>query len=341
MGILLRYDTERAVAVPRGAAASASPGARVGLLGAGLFATAVLLPALRSAGAAFTAVATASGASAEAVARTFGFTRVAASATEVVTADDIDAVVIATRHDSHAPLVAAALRAAKPCFVEKPLAITEDGLADVLAAMEERPGLVCVGFNRRFAPGVVALHARLASRTSPFHVRYRVNAGRMPEGHWTLDADVGGGRVLGEVCHFVDLISFLAGAAVVRVQCEAAPGDGIAATLRLRDGSTATLDYLCNGASSIPKEHLDLHWEGTSFVLDDFRELTEHGGGKPQRLWRGAQDKGHGAEIAAWLDAVRAGSESPVPFDEAVGATRTTFAMLRALRTGRAVDPGA
>ena len=343
MGILLQYDTERdvGVATARGGVAAAAPGARIGLLGAGLFASGVLLPALRSSGAAFQVVATAAGATADATARTFGFARVAATPDAIIAADDVDAIVIATRHDSHSALVAASVRAGKACFVEKPLALTTEELDDVLAAMKERPGMVCVGFNRRFAPGVIALRDRLTSRTSGFHARYRINAGRMPEGHWTLDPEVGGGRVLGEVCHFVDLLSFLAGAAVTRVQCERVGDDGICATLRFGDGSSATLDYISNGAPSVPKEMIDLHWEGISFVLDDFRDVTEHAGGKPKKLWRGAQDKGHGAEIAAWVSAVRAGGESPVPFDEAVGATRTTFAMLESLRTGRAVDPTA
>jgi polar amino acid transport system substrate-binding protein len=343
LGILLRYDPERAIAASAatGAPAPAAPGARIGLVGAGQFASAVLLPALRSSGAAFQAVTTASGATADAVGRSFRFAEIAPSPDAVMESDDVDAVVIATRHDSHAMLVAASLRAGKPCFVEKPLAITREGLDDVLAAMEDRPGLVCVGFNRRFAPGIVALQERLRARTSAFHARYRINAGRLPDGHWTLDPEVGGGRVLGEVCHFVDLLAFLAGAAVTRVQCEPIGDDGICATLRFAEGSTATLDYLSNGASTVPKEHLDLHWEGTSFVVDDFRDVTEHAGGKPRRLWRGAQDKGHGAEIAAWVEAVRSGGSSPVPFGDAVEATRTTFAMLESLRTGGAVDPGA
>jgi len=338
MGILLRYG-EHAAKLPEAASSSvAASDGRIGMIGAGLFATAVLLPGLRSAGAAFQAVSTASGSTADAVARQFDFARVAASSDEIVAADDIDAIVVATRHDSHAALVTAALRAGKACFVEKPLAIRRSGLDDVLAAMHEKPGLVCVGFNRRFAPAVQALRAALSNRTSAFHARYRINAGRMPDGHWTLDPDVGGGRILGEVCHFVDLLAYLAGASVTNAQAVPVGDDGVSAVLRFEDGSTATLDYLSGGASSVPKEHIDLHWEGRSFVLDDFRELTEFGGGKSQKLWSGSQDKGHGAEIAAFVAAVKAGGPSPVPFDEAVASTLATFAIADAARTGRVVD---
>jgi predicted dehydrogenase/threonine dehydrogenase-like Zn-dependent dehydrogenase len=339
MGILLRYG---AAPTPLPAQSPATGGAtsagRVGLIGAGLFATAVLLPALRSAGATLQAVSTASGSTADAVARKFAFARVATSSAAVISADDVDAVVVATRHDSHAELVAAALRAGKACFVEKPLAIRREELAEVLAAMQERPGLVCVGFNRRFAPAVEALRSALAHRTSPLHARYRINAGRMPEGHWTLDPDVGGGRILGEVCHFVDLLSFIAGAPVAHAQATPVGDDGVSATLRFDDGSTATLDYLSGGAPSMAKEHIDLHWEGRSFVMDDFRELTEFGAGKSRKLWTGSQDKGHGAEIAAFVAAVKSGGDSPVPFEGAVASTRATFAIADAARTGRAVD---
>ena len=126
----------------------------------------------------------------------------------------------------------------------------------------------------------------------------------------------------------------------MRVQAEPLGDDGISAVLRFADGSTASVDYLSSGASSIPKERLELHWEGCSFELDDFRSLTEHGG-KSKRLWKGAQDKGHGAEIRAFVQAVRTGKESPVPFDEAVATTRTAFALVEAMRSGAAVDTGA
>ncbi|MCE9636107.1 MAG: bi-domain-containing oxidoreductase [Planctomycetes bacterium] len=346
LGIVLTYEgtatpdePKRSVAVarkPRGATVG------IGVVGAGQFAVSVLLPALRAAGSMeFAAVATSGGATADAIKRSFGFKQALASGADVIAADDVDAVAILTRHDSHAALVAAALAAGKPCFVEKPLAIRREQLADVVAAMDAKPGLVCVGFNRRFAPSSIALRERLAKRTSPIHARYRVNAGKVPAGHWTLDRDVGGGRIIGEACHFVDLLANIVGARIVRVEAERVGPDGAAALLRFGDGSTAVLEYVTSGDPSLGKEHLEVHWEGESFVLDDFRRLTRHAGGKSADLWSGAQDKGHGAEIAAFVSAVRTGGVSPVPFDEAVDATDATFAILEAIAEGTAVDLGA
>lgn len=340
LGIVLRYDTERELpAVP---AAGPAPGGatRIGIVGAGQFASAVLLPALRTVqGVELSAVATASGATADAVARAHGIPRAASSAADVIAADDVDVVVVATRHDSHADLVSASLAAGKPCFVEKPLSIDAAGLDRVLAAMEARPGLVCVGFNRRFSPATQALREQFVRRTSPCHAYYRVNAGRLPDAHWTLDPEIGGGRIVGEACHMLDLIAYVIGAPIVRVQAEPLPPDGASALLRFGDGSTAVLDYVTRGAASLPKEHLSVHWEGVTYELDDFREVVRHGDGKPERLWKGAQDKGHGAEIAAFAQAVTSGGASPVPFAEAVAATRVSFAVERAMRTGSAVDP--
>jgi len=340
LGIVLRYDAERTLPPVPAAAAAPGAGSRIGLIGAGQFATAVLIPALESAqGVSISAVTTASGATADAVARAHRVPRVASSAQDVIGADDVDAVVIATRHDSHAGLVSAALAAGKPCFVEKPLSIDTAGLEDVLAAMSARPGLVCVGFNRRFSPAARALRRELEARPSPCHAHYRVNAGRLPDGHWTLDPAVGGGRIVGEACHMVDLLTNVVGAPVVRVHAESLPPDGVSALLRFADGSTAVLDYVTRGAASLPKEQLSVHWEGVTYELDDFRALHRHSSSRTDRLWRGAQDKGHADEIAAFAQAVVAGGESPVPFEEAVAATRVTFAIERAMRSGSAVDP--
>lgn len=347
LGIVLRYDgtAEPAKAhAPAGGAARRPRGAnvRLGVIGAGQFAVSVLLPALRAAGGTeFAAVTTSGGATADAIQRSFGFARAAASAEELIAADDVDAVVVLTRHDSHAALVAAALAAGKACFVEKPLCIRRSELAQVVAAMESSPGLVCVGFNRRFAPASAALRERLAKRTSPFHARYRVNAGRIPPGHWTLDPDVGGGRIVGEACHFVDLLAFLAGHRVVRVAAERVGADGAAALLRFGDGSTGVLEYVTSGDPSLGKEQVEVHWEGESHVLDDFRRLVRHAGGARSEVWKGSQDKGHAAEAAAFVRAVREGGASPVPFDEAVDATDATFAILESIAQGTAIDLGA
>jgi predicted dehydrogenase len=187
----------------------------------------------------------------------------------------------------------------------------------------------------------VELRKHLARRTSPLHARYRVNAGRVPPGHWTLDPDVGGGRIVGEGCHFLDLLAHLVGARIVRVEAQRVGADGAAALVRFGDGSTGVLEYVTSGDASLGKEHLEVHWEGESYVLDDFRRLVRHAGGRREDLWKGAQDKGHAAECAAFVRAVREGGASPVPFDEAVDATDASFAVLQAIAEGAAVDLGA
>ena len=342
LGILLRYECDAKAPLAPAAPPKVPPRSgevRIGVIGAGQFGTAVLLPALKAtSGLTLSAIATAGGSTADAVRRSFGFARVAASAEELIAAADVDAVVIATRHDSHARLAAAALAAGKPCFVEKPLAIGPEQLAQVVAAMEARAGVVCVGFNRRFAPASVALHKLLAARTSPLHARYRVNAGAIPASHWTRDPGSGGGRIVGEACHFLDLLAFLAGSRISRVAAERIGEDGAAALLRFADGSTATMEYVTGGDPSVAKEHLEVHWEGTTHVLDDFRSLVRHAGGRRREVWSGAQDKGHAAEIAAWARTLREGGPSPVPFDDAVAATEATFAVLDAIAEGLPVD---
>lgn len=342
MGILLRYDGAKDAPTPMPPAAKAAPPAngkvRLGMIGVGQFAVSVLLPAFRESGVVFDAVASAGGVSADAAKRSYGFARTA-SAEDVIRGES-DAVAILTRHDSHAELVAAALAAGKPCFVEKPLAITRDQLDLVVAAMRAKPGIVCVGFNRRFAPSVTALRAKLAQRRAKLHLRFRANAGAIPMTHWTQDPEVGGGRIIGEVCHFLDLIAFVAGSRIVRVQAERCGDDGAAVVMRLGDGSTASLEYVTTGDASLPKEHLEVFHEGEVFVLDDFRRLVRHRGGKAEEIWKGAQDKGHFAEIAAFVDAVAKGKESPVPFEESVAATAASFAVLDAIALGTAADLG-
>lgn len=350
LGILLRYDAEAPERRPLPEPPAAAPprarkdSVRLGVVGAGQFGVGVLLPAFRSAGGVtFEAVATAGGATAEAVRRTFSFRRTAPSPEDALGADDVDLAVVLTRHDSHAALVREALRRGKPCFVEKPLAIRRDDLVAVAEAAAASPApWVCVGFNRRFAPATAALRKALGDprggRTGPLHMTYRVNAGALPAGHWTLDPEVGGGRIVGEACHFVDLAAFLAGARVVRVQAERLPDDGAVALLRFGDASTATIEYVTTGDPALGKERLEVHAAGTSFLLDDFRSLVRVRNARRTEVWRGAQDKGHRTEAREVVRALREGLPPPVPFDEAVAATDATFAILESISLGAAVD---
>ncbi len=225
-------------------------------------------------------------------------------------------------------------------FVEKPLAIDEAGLEKVIAALgvgaattqkgkaspSTPPGLLTVGFNRRFAPLAVSLSRFLEKRSEPLHAHYRVNAGYLPLNHWTQDPFQGGGRVIGEACHFVDFLAFLAGAAPVSVSAQALPdlgryrSDNLAMTFTFPDGSIGVLDYLANGDKSFPKERLEVFCAGDVAVLDDFRSLETVRSGK-RTVEKGAQDKGWSGEWSAFAAAIQSGGQPPIPYEHLVGVT--------------------
>jgi predicted dehydrogenase/threonine dehydrogenase-like Zn-dependent dehydrogenase len=299
---------------------------RVGVIGAGAFARGVLMPALRS-GADIRAIATASGLSAKSSAKRFGASLATTDAREVLGSREIDAVVIATRHDTHASYVVEALEAGKHVFVEKPLALDEEGLRAVEQAAARADGVLMVGFNRRFAPLARVLRDALSDR-GPIILTYRVNAGRLPRSHWTHDPDVGGGRVVGEVCHFVDFAAFLAGRPVTATSLAVGGGsepreDNLAATLSLSDGSIATIVYSALGDPALEKERVEVFGEAGAGVLDDFRSLHLFLGGQ-ESVAEKKRDKGHKAEMAAFLGACKSG-EQPWPVVEMVSVMRATF----------------
>jgi predicted dehydrogenase len=252
----------------------------------------------------------------------------------------VSLVVIASRHASHAPLVVQSLAAGKAVFVEKPLALTWDELDQVHAAYQgaSYPFLM-VGFNRRFAPLTQRLRDFLAGADEPLLLHYRVNAGYLPPDHWTQQPNIGGGRILGEMCHFVDLLTYLVGHAPVEVAAYALPdrgrycGDNVSAILRFPEGSVATLTYAANGDSALEKERLEVFGGGRAAVLHDFRRLTlyELGRRKEHKL---GQDKGHHAEMLALIDAVERGASAPVDTRQAFQVTAVTLAIVDALSTG-------
>jgi predicted dehydrogenase len=242
----------------------------------------------------------------------------------------VAAVVIATRHDSHASLVVQALNAGKSVFVEKPLCLTLDELARIEAAYASASSpLLMVGFNRRFAPHVKRIKALLAG-TGPKSFVMTVNAGAVPADHWIQERRVGGGRVVGESCHFIDLLRFLAGCPIAsarRVDAGTLTGDTLTINLTFEDGSIGTIHYFANGSGGFAKERLEVFADGIVLQLDNFRKLTGFGarGFRAMRLWR--QDKGHGGCATAFVDALRAGAPSPIPFEEIVEVARTTLAI--------------
>jgi predicted dehydrogenase len=312
----------------------------IGFIGSGNYAGAVLIPAFKATGARLRVVASIAGVSGAHAARKFGFESTTTDIDAVLGDPDVNAVVIATRHDSHSNLVVAALDAGKHVFVEKPLALTETQLAQIEAAHERRPDAVLtVGFNRRFAPHVQRIHALLEGVSEPKVFLMTVNAGAIPPEHWTQDPRQGGGRIIGEACHFIDLLRFLAKARIVDFQAScigSAPGiivreDKASITLRFADGSIGTILYLANGDRSFPKERLEVFAAGRILQLDNFRRMSGFGwpGFSRMNLWR--QDKGQRQLAAAFVSAVSSGSPPPIAIDELLEVGHVTVQIAEAL----------
>lgn len=345
LGVLLDYpadDTARAptVALAPDAPARAEPAApALAMIGAGNYASRILLPAFKDAGARFVGIASGGGQSAASVGRKFGFEEATTATAQLIADTRVNTVAIATRHDSHARWVRAALAAGKHVFVEKPLALTHRELDAIEAAYTARPAgerpLLMVGFNRRFAPHVVEMKKALDALGAPKTFVMTVNAGALPPDHWTQDPSVGGGRILGEACHFIDLLRFLAGAPIREHQVMsfgAGDDDKTTVTLRFADGSLGTVHYFANGHGGFPKERLEAFCAGRVVQLDNYRRLRGYGAGMPGSGPTLRQDKGQAACAAAFLAAIRDGGSAPIPFDELLEVSRATVDIAAAAR---------
>jgi predicted dehydrogenase/threonine dehydrogenase-like Zn-dependent dehydrogenase len=351
LGIVLRFaehgqdSTEarrRTVPLAAAAAAAPAPGARpaagpvgVSFVGAGNYTGAVLLPAFKAAGARLLRIASSGGASSLHLGRKFGFAEATTDTTALLEDPACDAVVVTTRHDSHAEYVLRALAAGRHVFVEKPLALRLADLERVAAAAAGRPDrCVMVGFNRRFAPQVLKMRQLLAGAPGPKTLVMTVNAGAIPANHWTQDRAVGGGRLVGEGCHFIDLLRHLADSPIESfsaTRMQAATPDTASITLRFADGSLGTILYLANGSKAFPKERLEVFCAGRVLQLDNFRCLTGFGwpGFSKLKLWR--QDKGQTACARAFVDAVARGGPSPIPLSELLEVGRISIEIEEAL----------
>ena len=322
----------------------------VGFLGAGNFATATLLPVMKDLpGLALIGVCTATGMTSRAVGDKFGFNFCTTAEEELFRNPEINTVVITTRHHLHARQVLTALSVGKRIFCEKPLCLNTDELYTLTRAYEEHSNpFVMVGYNRRFAPMVQQLKTFLTTVREPLVIQYRVNAGFIPPEHWVHDPHQGGGRIIGEVCHFVDLLYFLTGSVPVQVYAITLPNSGrycddnVAVTITFANGSVGTITYIANGDKSFPKERIEVFGGEAVAVLDDFRRLELiHNGNRHVHKARLRQDKGHRGEWEAVVAAVQSGRPEPIPFTESVMVARTTFAIVESLREGRAVEVGA
>ncbi|MEU6668178.1 bi-domain-containing oxidoreductase [Streptomyces sp. NPDC046727] len=314
---------------------------RLAFVGAGNYATSMLLPHLaQREGVELSTVVTTTALSAANAQRKFGFAEATTDLDAVLGDKSIDAVFVVTRHSSHAELTRKALLAGKTVFVEKPLALTEDELAGVLAAVEESGNdRLQVGFNRRFAPLLREARQRFGARTGPANLRYLVNAGRLQHGSWYLQQGTEGSRFAGEGGHFIDTASWLLDADPVSVYAVASSGnEDLQVVLRYPDGSTATISYVTSGPAGFPKETLDLVADGRALRLDDFVRASVYGRKRwvSSRLPK-ARDKGQNAELAAFVKAVRTGGPMPVPLQSLVATTAATLAVQAGLAGGAPV----
>ncbi len=354
VGILFEYPREAAAqrkvllsgVSQSGSAIGGAVG--IGLIGAGNFATATLIPALKAAdGARLRGICSAGGLAARSAGGRHHFEYCTSDYHELLEDEQTHAVVIATHHDTHARFAAEALRAGKHVFVEKPLALTAEQLNEVIDAQRQSGRIVMPGFNRRFSLLSIALRDFFAGRSSPIEIAVRVNAGQIKADSWYQDAEEGGWRIISEGCHFVDLIQFICGCSPVRVFAEmvggSVPGaqnDNCAVTLKMQDGSVASLIYVANGDPCYEKERIEVFGQGRTGVIENWSHARLISKGQPRKIRAGSGGKGHLPEMAAFVDAVRQGRPSPIPLDEAVATTLTTLAIARSMVTGEAQDMG-
>jgi predicted dehydrogenase/threonine dehydrogenase-like Zn-dependent dehydrogenase len=353
LGILLTYPRQpppRETVVrrtPEAPRSKATGRAVVGVIGAGNFAKLIALPNLARTGARLACVADINGAAAAHAGRKFNFERTATDHRAILDDPEINTVVVLTRHDAHGPMVLDTLKAGKHVFVEKPLCLEVAQLEQIREVYTQNPALQClVGFNRRFSPHAQKIKALLANRTQPLCMSMMVNAGVLPPDMWHHDPKIGGGRILAEGCHWIDLMMFLAGAPLTRVftaRIGEAPGvairdDKTSVTLCFADGSIGTLHYFGSGHKSYPKETLEVYGDGKVLRLENFRILRGYGWAGFRKLKLRRMDKGHREEYGRFIQAVEQGGPPVIPFDEIENVMRATFAAVESSRTGQPVD---
>ncbi|MGA9398181.1 MAG: bi-domain-containing oxidoreductase [Anaerolineaceae bacterium] len=355
LGVILTYphpktkvDSSRRIVNPTAPSVLLQPTGltTLGVLGAGNFAKMVFLPIVKKVGGiAPIAIASATGLSAHHAARKFGYGYATTSDDEIIKDPAINVVAILTRHNLHARQTIAALKAGKRVFCEKPLAVNSDELSQIAKTLKsEKNPMLMTGFNRRFAPLSIRLKTFIDQRSEPLIAQYRVNAGYLPKDHWLNDPEIGGGRIIGEACHFIDYLTYLVGACPETVSAQVLPDNGIYSEDNINldfifpDGSLGTVSYLSNGDKAFPKERVEVFCGGRVAVLDDFRslELYKNGSRKVFRKYL-RQDKGHRAAWSAFLAAMSTGGEPPIPYDQLLGVTSATFAAVSAVKARRKV----
>jgi len=353
LGVIITYPQDnhlqpahRVITHDLDSAAPAHSDLSVGVLGAGNYATATFLPALQSVGGvARIGIASATGLTARNAAQKYGFHYATSSEEEILQDENINILAILTRHSQHANQVVAALENGKAVFCEKPLALNEVELGRIVSGLSASGApMVTVGFNRRFAPFSTQLSAFFKDRSEPMVVHYRVNAGYLPLTHWLHDPEVGGGRIIGEGCHFIDYLIYLTGSVPVSVYAASLPDggryhqDNVVLNFTFADGSIGTITYLANGDKSFPKERVEVFCGGNIGVIEDYRDLVLVTGGHANRQHaRLRQDKGHRTGWETFLEHVRQGGKPPIPYDQLIGGSKAAFAAVQSQQTGQII----
>ena len=341
IGILLKYsENEEKNKTKYNVSSNVIKDLNIGVIGAGSFAQSYLIPNAKSFGASLDTVVTSKGITSKNVAQKFGFNNSSSDARDVFTNLEINTVFIATPHNSHANYVMESLKSGKNVFVEKPLAMTYDELEEVKNVFEKHKTKLMVGFNRRFAPVSVAIKKEFENIGEPKVINIRVNAGFIPKEHWTQNDNLGGGRIIGEMCHFIDLMQYFTDAKPIKVYADCIdssntnlkPDDNIAVTVKFDDGSIGNLIYLANGDKSLPKELIEVSSGGKTGRIHDFRSGDFHKNNKIKKIKLAG--KGHQQEVKAFLSSIKNGNDSPISFDSIYLTTQTTFKIIDSLNTG-------
>ncbi|MBW1719927.1 MAG: bi-domain-containing oxidoreductase [Deltaproteobacteria bacterium] len=347
LGIVLRYDVGKPLSFEKIVTGKAKAAGRVSLafVGAGSYAQGNLLPNIpkNDQNVVCKGVMTSSGTTSRRVAERFGFEFCTADENDIFLNDEINTVFIATRHDSHAAYVKKGLQAGKNIFVEKPLCLSIaelEQIEEILLAAGSSAPLLMVGYNRRFAQLARLLKEKMGRGS--ISMIYRINAGSIPPESWIQDPEIGGGRIIGEVCHFVDFLTFICGALPVRVYAAALPEpnnlqDVVNVSLEFANGSIGTISYFANGSKSLEKEYVEIYQAGVTGILRNFKELGIYSGGKPERKKLINQDKGQKMMVESFIKTVKDGGHVPIPHAEILAVSRTTFKVLESLHSREAL----
>jgi len=315
------------------------------IVGAGNFTRAMILPSLKKVGAELKYIVSSGGLSSTTLAKKYGVSKSTTDLDAVLNDEDVDGIVISTRHNLHAGMTVRALKAGKQVFVEKPLALNPEELEEIISAVEETGNTVTVGFNRRFSPHVEKMKSHLGERPGPMNVIATMNAGHIPPEIWVHDPEVGGGRIIGEACHYIDLITYLTGSKVAELSMQALGTDPKVNTdnasihLKYENGSLGVINYFANGNKSYSKERVEVYNQGKNLILDNFRRLDGYGYGSGfgNKLLKTKQDKGHRKQFELLTRRWKKGGKSLIPFDEIVNTTMATFSAIESLRNNKPI----